>query len=164
MSRSPPLLLLRRGRLEGGEAPLELGKNVGDGDLAGHTIPVDPSGQILPLVIVDAQDGVAAPILAEAPRRLEIVQRIDENGDEGTCRLGNSWIAERTAREVTAARSAGVLAEVEPHRFAAPHRDRSRRVVVAIPRDRPDRDVGLGVDVGIGSRSELGKRRTRVAA
>lgn len=128
-------LLLRVRRLERLESPLELREKIGNGDLSRHAIAVDPSCEVLPVVIVDPKDRVAAPVLTEASRRLEVVQRVDENGHEGFGGFGHSWIAKRTAREVSAARSAGVLAEVEPHRFRAPLRHLARRVVVAVPGD-----------------------------
>jgi hypothetical protein len=89
-------------------------------------------------VVVDAQDRIAAVGLAETVEGLRAVERIDENWNEARGGGDDAWIAERTAREVLAAGSPRVLAEVHPERLVLLAGDPDGVAVVDVPEDPAD--------------------------
>lgn len=103
----------------GVEPALQLGEYLVWGELARDLIAVEPARQVARLVlrfagVVDPQDRIAAVALAEAQGGGQVVEGVDEDRYEGRAGLRDPGVAERTAREVLAAPSAGVLAEVDP--------------------------------------------------
>ena len=102
-------------------------------------------------MVVNAQDRVASPGFAEALIRLILVERVDEHRDEGFASGEDSWVAERTAREVLAALSPWVFAEVHPEGLVLGARDLDRGFVVDVPVDAADTNLS-GRDLGGWSR------------
>jgi len=83
-------------------------------DLAGDEIAIDTAGKVATVLVMHAQDWVAAVDFAEASIRLASIEGVDKHRNERFRSFYYSWIAERTAREVTATCSARVFAEVHP--------------------------------------------------
>ena len=92
-------------------------------------------------MVVNAQHGIAPVGLSEALVGLTAVERIDEDGNKRRASGDDPWIAKRTAREVLATLSPGVLAEVHPERLVLLARNGHRRLVVDIPGNVADRNA-----------------------
>ncbi len=134
--------------------PGKLGQDGFGRNASTQWIAIDASCQVVPRVVVYAQDWIAAVGLAEAFERLAAVEGVDEDGNEGGASRDNAWIAERTAREELATLSPGVFAEVDPERFVGLASDLNGRFVVEVPVDLPDA-AGGGIRRALGGRIHM---------
>jgi len=76
------------------------------------------------------------------------LQGVDKNRNKALGLFNNSRVAERTAREGPATRSAGVFPKVQPQGFVLLARHNESFVVVRVPLYLTDRHGGLGPTAG----------------
>ena len=142
----------------GAKTSLELREHILDRDSTAHRIAIEASGEVVAGVVVNAEDGVASVGLTESLEGLSPVERVDEHRHERRAGGDDAWIAERTAREVLAALSPGVLTEVHPEGLVLLAGDREGGIVVDVPLDVADGHPSLRGGIGDGS---LGVARIR---
>ena len=140
------------------EPAVQLREQLFDWNAAADQVAVDPAGEVAAFVVVNAQHRVAAPALAETLVGLAAVKCVNEHRDESRALGDDAWIAERTAREVLAAFSARVLAEVHPERLALGTRHLDRGIVIGVPEHGPNRRELVDGRGGLGHRR---RRRPR---
>ena len=120
--------------------------------MASHAVAINPTTDFLTIKIVDAKNWVAAKMLIETLVLRCLSQRIDKDGHKvGRCR-DDFLVNKRTACEIPAALSSGVLAKVQPDRpirFLCNHHG---LVVIPIPIDLADANrfvAGIADDFAI---------------
>ena len=95
---------------------LELLEHLADWNSSGDSIAIDATANFLAFKIVDSKNWVAAIVFVEPFEMSSGAEGVDEHRHEISRCCNYLSVGKRTACEVTTARSARVLAEMQPHR------------------------------------------------
>jgi hypothetical protein len=115
-----------------------------DGNISSHWIAVDTTSPVQSAGVNNSQNWVATEVFAKLSGQLEITEGVDEYRNELLGARDHFGVTQRTAGELLATVSARVLTKVNPHQLAFFLGLSPCLLIVGLPQDSPDWDVGKG--------------------